>query len=184
MDSLAAVLAVPVALLLLAAVSSVRVVPEQHRAVVMRLGRTHRVSGPGAVLHIPLVERLSIVSLLPQRVTVVRETITRDGTPVRATGTATCAVVDPARACAAAIDPVPAMALEVEAALARAISRLPLVDLLPQRERIEAGVPAEVNPATAAWGTQVLRLELEVFETRLTAELLQCARTTGRSSDA
>ena len=63
METLASWLAVPVAVVLVGAVASVRVVTEHHRAVVTRLGRTHRVAGPGVVFHLPLLERVASVSL-------------------------------------------------------------------------------------------------------------------------
>jgi len=184
MESLAPWLAVPVALVLVGAIASVRVVTEHHRAVVTRLGRTHRVAGPGAVFHLPLLEQLTSVSLRPSHTVVAVPALTRDGVPVHVTGTATCQVVDPARAATADPDPASATVAEVEAGVARAVSHLALVDVLPARERLESAVPQEVNTTTAAWGTRVLTLELSDFETRLTAELLSGVRGSTRRADA
>ncbi|KGN42415.1 SPFH domain-containing protein [Knoellia aerolata] len=182
MESLVAWLAVPCAVLLLAVVSSVRVVAEQQRAVVTRLGRTHRVGGPGLVVHLPGVERISLVSLHPTPLTVVVPTVTRDGVDVRVIGTVTCQVVDAWRASVPEPGPVAASALTVEVAIARGIARLDLVGLLTARERLETSILEEVNATTSAWGVEVVGLELTDFETRLTAALLRGAGTPGSRS--
>lgn len=183
METLASWLAIPAAMVLVGAVASVRVVAEHHRAVVTRLGRTHRVAGPGVVFHLPVVEQLTSVSLRTSHTVVAVPALTRDGVAVHVTGSATCQVVDPARASMANPDPASATVAEVEAGVARAISHLALMEVLPAREQLESSVPEEVNATTAAWGTRVLTLELSEFETRLTTELLAGARASHRRAD-
>lgn len=183
METLASWLAVPAAMVLVGAVASVRVVAEDHRAVVTRLGRTNRVAGPGVVFHVPVLEQLTSVSLRTSHTVVAAPALTRDGVAVHVTGTATCQVIDPACASLANPDPASATVAEVEAGVARAISHLVLLDVLPAREQLESAVPAEVNATTAAWGTRVLTLELSEFETRLTTELLGGARGSHRRTD-
>lgn len=172
-------LAIPVAVLLVAALSSVRIVAEGHRLVVTRLGRPARVTGPGLSFHLPLVERVTLVSLQSNHLFVRVPAVTRDGVDVRVTGTATSRIIDPGRTWAADPDPATATVSEVEAVITRAISRIALLDLLPAREHLESSVPAEVCTRTAAWGVRVETLQLADVETRLTAQLLHENRTHG-----
>lgn len=184
METLASWVAVGAAVVLIAAVSSTRLVPERQRAVVTRLGRTRRVRGPGLVFHVPVIERLTTVSLRIHHVVIAVPALTRDGVPVHATGTAALKVVEPALASVADPDPMSATSAEVEAAVARALSHLHLAEVLPAREQLEASVPEEVNATTAAWGARVVTLELSDFETRLTAELINGTRHHGRGGRA
>lgn len=176
METFAAWLAVPVALALVGAVASVRVVGEHHRLVVARLGRTHRVVGPGVHFHVPLLEQVTLISLGTSHAVVSVPAVTLDGVAVHVTGALTLRIDHPERASTADPDGLSLSLFEVETEIVRAISHLDLIELLPARTRLESAVPQEVNATTAQWGTRVLTLELSEFETRLTAELISGAR--------
>ncbi|KGN33023.1 hypothetical protein N802_16220 [Knoellia sinensis KCTC 19936] len=184
MEALVPWLAVPAAVLLVGALAAVRVIDEHHRAVVTRLGVTHRVVGPGVVLHIPVVERITSVSLRPNHLMLAVPALTRDGVAVHVTGTANWAILEPALATDAEPDAASVVGCELEDALTRAISRLHVADVLPAREGLESAVPEEVNETTAAWGIRVVTLELSDFETRLTPALLDSVRPGHRETDA
>lgn len=153
--------------------SSVRVVSEHERVVVSRLGRSSRVVGPGLVFHLPGLERLTTVSLRPVHVDLIVSAITRDGVPVRLTGSAAYRVTDPSRSTAAAPDPFGATAAELESQLAREVAHHDLSALLPSREEIETRLPREATTVTADWGVDVLEFGVDDIETRLTADLLR-----------
>ena len=183
MDAELTLLAAALAALVLLVASCGRVLPEHQRAVITRLGRTRRVSGPGVVLHLPGVEQVTLVSLRDHHVPLFAATVTRDGVAARTTGSAVFRVVDPAKVTSAEPDHVSATANEVEARIAKAVSSLPLAGLLPAREGLELSVTGEVNTRTASWGTEVVMLELTDFEVRLSAELLHSARCTRPGDD-
>ncbi|KGN36403.1 SPFH domain-containing protein [Knoellia subterranea] len=172
-------LPVPVAALVVGAVASVRIIGEQQRGVVTRLGRTHRVVGPGVSLHLPLVERVATVSLRPEHVVLSVPAVTCDGATVHIVGMATVVITDPEQATTAAPDPASAAVVALEDGVARAVARLALAEVLPARERLESDVLEEVNDTMAARGTRVATLDLRDFETRLTAGLLASARLPG-----
>jgi regulator of protease activity HflC (stomatin/prohibitin superfamily) len=65
--------------------AAVHMVPIHERLVVIRLGRCHRVRGPGRVLIVPGLERTVAVSIVPARTNqVVVDAITGDGADVTA----------------------------------------------------------------------------------------------------
>ena len=87
------------AVLVIAALLSVRVMREYERAVVFRLGRLLRPKGPGLVLLIPAIDRMVRVDLRTVTLTVPpQEVITRDNVPARVAAVCYFRVVDPAAA--------------------------------------------------------------------------------------
>jgi regulator of protease activity HflC (stomatin/prohibitin superfamily) len=171
-------------IVLFAAVSSLRVVSGHERCVVSRFGRTARVAGPGLVVHLPVIERLTTISLQQQQIDLAMPAVTREGVPVHLRGVITCRIRDPARAAMAAEDPVLAAATEVENLLARHVARCEIVALLPHREQLEAQLRREATVITAGWGVRVERVDVTDIETRLTPHLLDKVQQTPKRGDA
>lgn len=159
-------------LVLLLAAGSVRVVPEHSRLVVQRLGRLSRVAGPGVVLRIPGLDRVTEVSLRPTHLDLVVPALTRDGVPVRLHATALTRVSDPALATGSP-DPATVVAAELEAQLSGAVARCSLAELLPSRACLVEDLPGQASALTATWGVEVLTVTIVDVEARLTADLVQ-----------
>ena len=94
------VLAVLAVLLVVALVRAVRVVPPQHGDVVERLGRHHRVLGPGRHLMVPVLDAVRVRVDLRKRVVEIpaQPVVTADDRLVSVDVLLRLAVVDPARA--------------------------------------------------------------------------------------
>src|SRR5437764_15452479 len=76
--------------------SAVKVVQEYERGVVFRLGRLLGPRGPGLILLIPFVERMTKVDLRTVTMDIpAQEVITRDNVTVRVNAVAYFRVVDP-----------------------------------------------------------------------------------------
>jgi regulator of protease activity HflC (stomatin/prohibitin superfamily) len=90
-------LAVVVFLLVLFAISAIKVIREYERAIVFRLGRLlPEPKGPGLFLLIPVVDRMVKVDL--RTITLnspPQEVITKDNVPVRVTAVAYFRIVEP-----------------------------------------------------------------------------------------
>src|SRR5262245_43466646 len=83
----------------LVAVSGFRITKEYERGVVFRLGRFHRVKGPGLYWNIPLIDTQRVLDLRTRTVDVEQqETITRDSVTVRINAVLWYRVFDPERA--------------------------------------------------------------------------------------
>ncbi|HZI97467.1 MAG TPA: SPFH domain-containing protein [Actinomycetales bacterium] len=159
---------------------SVRVVSEHERMVVSRLGRVVGVRGPGLVLRLPGLERLTPVSLRPVHLPLFVMSTTRDGVQVRLLADGLYRVTDPSRSTSASPDAFGATSRALESGLSKEVARTDLAALLIARERFESQLPLDVTTLTATWGVEVCALEITDIETRLTADLLHgVARQTG-----
>src|SRR5262245_12095424 len=79
--------------------ASARIANQYQRAVVFRLGKFNRVSGPGLYFLIPLVEWQDIVDLRTMTANVEeQECITRDNVPIKVNAVLWYRVVDPRNA--------------------------------------------------------------------------------------
>ncbi|MET0694225.1 MAG: SPFH domain-containing protein [Propionibacteriaceae bacterium] len=154
-------------------VSAVRIVTEHDRVVVSRLGRTVRVAGPGLVWRLPVVERLTTVSLRPTEVPLVVATQTRDGVPVHLVGHGQVRIVDPVLSLQGTPDPISAAVDAIENQLSREVSHVDLVALLAVREQFELRLPETVTALTAPWGARVEALEISDIEAQVSAQLLR-----------
>jgi regulator of protease activity HflC (stomatin/prohibitin superfamily) len=154
------------------AVSSLRIVGEHQRVVVSRLGRVVGVRGPGLVARLPIVERLTPVSMRSADLPLLVSSTTRDAVQVRLLATGCCRVVDPERATVASADPHVAAADALERSLARQVARNSVAGLVEHRDVWVAQAAAEVAEMTQHLGVEIVALDVTEIETRLTAELL------------
>src|SRR6188768_1091694 len=90
------VLIVIVIFLLIVVSATVKVVKEYERGVVFRLGRLVGPRGPGLILLLPFIERMTKVDLRTVTMDIpAQEVITRDNVTVRVNAVAYFRVVDP-----------------------------------------------------------------------------------------
>jgi regulator of protease activity HflC (stomatin/prohibitin superfamily) len=150
-----------------AAITTVRVIPESHRGVVRRWGRTSRVVGPGPVLLLPGVERITRVRVTPVRIDpLVVSATTMDGVEVRLEGSALCRITDPCTAARAVPDAFTAAAERIEHALRRAIAALDLQGLLDTRLGLGDALKRQLGSGELS-GMEVLEVEVDDIEVRL-----------------
>lgn len=159
-----------VAAALVAAVAAVRLVPEAHRGVVTRLGRTRRVVGPGAVFVVPGLDRVERLSMAPVRIEpLVVGARTADHVDVRVEGSAVYRVIDPAAAVAAVPSAFARTADEAEHVLRTRVADVDLRGLLEARETLVPLVQEDLRRLTPSWGVSVLEVELRDVEVRLSS---------------
>lgn len=163
-------------MVVIVAAASIRVAHQHERLVVTRLGRVVRVGGPGLVFAIPALEHFTPVSLRPVELEFVVSAATRDETVVRLQTTLRYRVTDPARSVVATPDAGSATAMLVERRLSHHVTQRDLATLLRSKTQFELDLPLEASTMTAAWGIQVIELEVNDIETRLTADLLHSLR--------
>jgi regulator of protease activity HflC (stomatin/prohibitin superfamily) len=179
-------LAAATALVTVPAVLAASVVPPDRRAVVLRLGRLHRVAGPGLVPTIPLLEKRVLVPVGETRLeTVVPRVATADGVTVWAAVAASYRVTDPALGWAAPHGLRVSVADSLEWAVRAELGRSRLADLTaPDADRLRR-IAAEADHQLAGLGATVTRVELAEIELPLTPEFAHWARSmAGRGADA
>ena len=142
-------------------VTSIRVVPEYQRLVVLRLGRVLGQKGPGLVLLLPVIDAARTVDLREQIREVPHQvSITKDNAPISIDFLWYYKVVDPT------LTVVGVGNFEVSAAgmatttLRSVIGGIPLDDVLSQREHINQTLRVKLDEVTERWGVKVTNVEI------------------------
>ncbi|MDR1955671.1 MAG: hypothetical protein LBQ30_02315 [Treponema sp.] len=150
------------AALLVLGISAVRKIEEWERAVVLRLGRFHRVQGPGIIVLVPIIDRISHIIDIRIRVTdfSAQETLTRDSVTVSVDAFAFWLVWDPQKAALEVEHYEEAVALASMAALRSAVSSNDLSTFLERGDLIEKQIQVEVDRQTTEWGITVQYIEI------------------------
>jgi len=154
-----------VALALMLAAASVRILREYERGVVFRLGRLLDQKGPGLILLIPFIDRMVRVSLrtVTQQIP-PQEVITRDNVPARVTAVTYFHVVDPNRSVVEVQDVLSATSQIAQTTLRSVLGKAELDTLLAERERLNEDLQKIIDDQTEPWGIKVTAVEIKDVE--------------------
>jgi regulator of protease activity HflC (stomatin/prohibitin superfamily) len=143
-------------------VFSIRKAYEWERVVVLRLGKFHKVKGPGLYFLIPLLDHVYRVIDIRIRVAdfYAQETLTGDSVTVNVDAFCFWLVWDPQRAALEVEDYEEAVALASKAALRNVISKNDLTTFLARGDIIEKQIQEEVEKQTTEWGITVQYIEI------------------------
>ncbi|MEU5836315.1 slipin family protein [Streptomyces diacarni] len=162
-EILITVIVIVAALALLGVLSSVRVIKQYERGVVLRLGRLlGEVRRPGVTLVVPFVDRLRKVNM--QIITMpvpAQEGITRDNVTVRVDAVVYFKVVKPADAVIRVEDYQFAVSQMAQTSLRSIIGKSDLDDLLSDREKLNQGLELMIDSPAVDWGVQIDRVEIK-----------------------
>jgi regulator of protease activity HflC (stomatin/prohibitin superfamily) len=142
------------------------VLREYERGVVFRLGRlSAQPKGPGLVVLIPVVDRLTTVDLRTVTLNVpAQDVITKDNVPVRVNAVAYFRIVDPNAAIVQVEDFMVATSQIAQTALRSVLGQHVLDELLSEREKINTILQGIIDEATAPWGIKVSIVEVKDVE--------------------
>ncbi len=164
MNAAAVILAV-LAVMVLATLTSVRILREYERAVVFRLGRLRPIAGPGPVILLPLVDRLVRVDLRTITLTIPpQEVITRDNVPARVAAVCYFRVVDPVAAVTEIEAFEPATSQIAQTTLRSVLGGADLDQLLAERDRLNEDLQKIIDEQTEPWGIKVSTVEIKDVE--------------------
>jgi regulator of protease activity HflC (stomatin/prohibitin superfamily) len=145
------------------ACSSLRVIRQYERGVVLRLGKVRdNVQGPGLAVIAPVVDRLHKVNM--QIVTMpipAQEGITRDNVTVKVDAVVYFRVTDPVRALVDVQNYEYAIGQVAQASLRSIIGKSELDDLLSNRERLNQGLELMIDSPALGWGVHIDRVEIK-----------------------
>jgi len=159
------VLLVAAALVVVAAVSNIRVLREYERAVVFRFGRLTPVRGPGLVALVPGVDRMVRVGLRTVTMTIPpQEVITRDNVPARVAAVCYFRVVDPSAAITQIEAFTPATSQIAQTTLRSVLGGADLDQLLAERDRLNEQLQKIIDEQTEPWGIKVSTVEIKDVE--------------------
>jgi regulator of protease activity HflC (stomatin/prohibitin superfamily) len=155
---------VVVALLLLG--SSVRLVQQYEKGVVLRFGRLREVRGPGLRMIVPFVDRMTRVSLRTVVMGIPAQgAITRDNVTLTVDAVVYFRVVDPVKAILNVENYPGAVSQVAQTSLRSVIGRADLDTLLSDRERINTELKGVIDgPTEEPWGLLVERVEVRDVE--------------------
>ncbi|CUQ66281.1 MAG: slipin family protein [Nitrospira sp.] len=142
------------------------VLPEYERAVIFRLGRLSRGviggNGPGLVVIVPFIDRLTRVSLRTITMDVPpQDIITKDNVTVKVNAVIYFRVVDPERAIVQVEDYLYATSMMAQTTLRSVLGQSQLDDLLAKREQINSDLQRIIDQQTEPWGVKVTAVEVK-----------------------
>ncbi len=141
--------------------STVRIVPEYERLVVLALGKYGGTRGPGITFIIPLLETAKKVDLRERFLEIPRQTaISKDNTAIDIDFLVYYRIVNP-KLSILEVENVVQASLGIAATTLRAvIGDIELDDVLAKREQINDVLRVKLDEVTERWGLKVTRVEI------------------------
>lgn len=132
------------------------------KVIVLRLGKFHKVRGPGLFLLIPLVDRIAESIDMRIRATdfSAEKTLTKDTVPVHVDALAFWMIWDAKRAILEVEDYTEAVILSAQTALRDSIGKHRLSSLLSEREELGREIQQALDAKTNPWGVTILSVEI------------------------
>ena len=132
------------------------------KAIVLRLGKFHKLAGPGIFMLIPFIDTLA--NWIDHRVMVTpfsaEKTLTKDTVPVDVDAVLFWVVWDAEKAALEVADYKAAIAWAAQTALREIIGQSMLADILVGRARMDADLQKIIDERTTPWGITVQSVEI------------------------
>ena len=141
---------------------AIRVAKQWQKAVVLRLGRFHRLQGPGFFLIAPVFDAISHWIDLRTITTpfAAERTLTKDSVPVDVDAVLFWRVVDPIKAALEVENYREAIAWASQTALRDVIGKTDLAEMLVGRDKIDTLLCETIDRRTEPWGIKALSVEI------------------------
>jgi len=141
---------------------ALKVTSQWEKAVILRLGKFHKLAGPGAFWLIPIVDTLA--NWIDHRVMVTpfsaEKTLTKDTVPVDVDAVLFWVVWDAEKAALEVADYKAAIAWAAQTALREIIGQSVLADILVGRDKMDAELQKIIDERTTPWGVTVQSVEI------------------------
>lgn len=142
--------------------ATIKILPEWERGVVLRLGRSIGVRGPGPIILIPMVERL--VRIDTRTVTMdipPQDIITRDNVSLKVNAVIYFRVLDPEGAVTRVMDYYFATSQLAQTTLRSVLGQYQLDEILATREQINHSLQGILDTSTEPWGIKISNVEVK-----------------------
>ncbi|MBI3453245.1 MAG: slipin family protein [Rhodospirillales bacterium] len=155
-------IALPIILIALVLIYSLRIMREYERAVVFTLGRFWGVKGPGLIIMIPVIQQMVRVDLRIRVLDVPsQDVISRDNVSVKVNAVIYYRVLDPQKAIIQVEDFDSATSQLAQTTLRSVLGQHDLDQMLAEREKLNADIQRILDEQTDAWGIKVSNVELK-----------------------
>ncbi|MDO8446416.1 MAG: slipin family protein [Deltaproteobacteria bacterium] len=142
--------------------NSVRVLNEYERGVIFRLGRAIGAKGPGLIILIPIIDKMSKVDLRTVTMDVPpQEVITRDNVSVKVNAVVYFRVLDPMKAVLSVENYLYATSQLAQTTLRSVCGQGEMDDLLSEREKINKQLQEILDRQTEPWGVKISAVEIK-----------------------
>src|SRR5437868_9153039 len=154
-----------VLILVIFALSGLRVVQQYERGVIFILGRLTGAQGPGVFWVPPIITRMIKVDLRIVTMTVPpQEVITRDNVTIKVAAVVYFYVVDPKAAVVNVVNYIQATSQIGQTTLRNVLGQSELDELLAQRTKINRDLQTIIDEHTERWGVKVTAVEIKDIE--------------------
>ncbi len=142
--------------------SAVKILPEWERGVVLRLGRSVGIRGPGLILLVPVIERMLRVDTRTITMDVPpQDVITLDNVSMKVNAVIYFRVVDPEAALTRIEDFYFAVSQLAQTTLRSTLGQYEMDDVLSKRDKINLTLQAILDKATDPWGVKISVVEVK-----------------------
>ncbi len=151
-----------VAIVIIIAVNTIKILKEYERGVIFFLGRFYKVKGPGLIILIPFIQTMTKVDL---RVIVMdvptQDVISRDNVSVKVNAVIYFRIVDPEKAVIQVANVFEATSQLSQTTLRSVLGQHELDDMLAERDKLNADIQAILDQRTDNWGIKVANVEIK-----------------------
>jgi regulator of protease activity HflC (stomatin/prohibitin superfamily) len=174
-------LVIPVLIVVIYLLSSIKILAEYERGVIFRLGRVlPQPKGPGVILVFAPIDRIVRISLRIEAMEVpAQDVITRDNMTVKVNAVVYFRVVDPTKAVLEVANFLYATSQVSQTTLRSALGEVELDELLSQREKLNLRLQSVLDAHTGPWGVKVTVVEVKQVD--LPEQMI---RAIGRQAEA
>ncbi len=142
--------------------NTIKILKEYERGVIFFLGRFQSVKGPGLIILIPGLQKMTKVDL---RVIVLdvptQDVISRDNVSVKVNAVIYFRIVDPEKAVIRVANVFEATSQLSQTTLRSVLGQHDLDDMLAERERLNTDIQAILDQRTDNWGIKVANVEIK-----------------------
>lgn len=142
--------------------SAIKILREYERGVIFTLGRFTRVSGPGLVIVIPVIQQMVRTDL---RIFVedvpAQDVISRDNVSVKVNAVIYYRIVDPERAIIQVENYMEATSQLAQTTLRSVLGKHELDEMLAERDKLNADIQAILDKQSDPWGIKVSNVEIK-----------------------
>src|SRR6202789_506148 len=154
---------IPVLIVVIYFLSSIKILAEYERGVIFRLGRVlEQPKGPGVILVFAPIDRIVRISLRVEAMEVPpQDVVTRDNVTLKVNAVVYFRIVDPTKAVIEIANYLFATSQLSQTTLRSILGEAELDEVLSQRENLNVRLQAVLDEHTGPWGVKVSMVEIK-----------------------
>lgn len=146
-------------------VSSVKVLAEWERGIILRLGRSIGIKGPGLIIVYPLIDRMVKVDTRTVTMDVQpQDVLTLDNVSLKVNAVIYFRVVNPENAITKVEDYYFATSQLAQTTLRSVLGQYQIDELLANRDKINHSLQTILDKATETWGIKISQVEMKQID--------------------